>query len=281
VSEKLSVVAAIPNYNMAEGLASLIPQVLEQGYDEVYVLDDASTDDSITVAEAYKGELNLVRGRENVGAGANRNRIIDNIKDYKTIIHFIDADKSLDSPNNPDNARDVMPSYLRQGVGLVGGLVKRADGSIEPWNFGPVYSLNAFLTFQFALSLDRIKNRPQLAKTFQYLARVALKDWPDILKNPEPREVFWVMEGNMLIWSNIFKKLGGFDPKLHFGEIQDFAIRLEQKGIKRMFDPKFAVTHKHIDARGSQISSDTRDATLYMLRKYGIKQFVTGKVEAH
>ena len=43
---RLPVVAAIPNYNMARGLNTLLPQVTEQDYAAIFVLDDASTDDS-------------------------------------------------------------------------------------------------------------------------------------------------------------------------------------------------------------------------------------------
>lgn len=47
--ERLQVVAVVPNYNTADNLANLLPKVLQQGYDRVFVLDDGSTDHSVGV----------------------------------------------------------------------------------------------------------------------------------------------------------------------------------------------------------------------------------------
>ncbi|MDT5306680.1 MAG: hypothetical protein QOE48_2355, partial [Mycobacterium sp.] len=91
---QLPVVAAIPNFNMAESLRRLIPQVLAQRYDAVYVLDDASTDHSVDVANEYGRDVSVVQSLENRGAGANRNQIMDQVGD-EAIIHFIDADMDL------------------------------------------------------------------------------------------------------------------------------------------------------------------------------------------
>ena len=51
MAKQLPVVAAIPNYNMGEHLRVLLPQVLSQRYDDIFVLDDASTDDSVDVVQ--------------------------------------------------------------------------------------------------------------------------------------------------------------------------------------------------------------------------------------
>ena len=94
------VVAAIPNYNMAASLRELLPQVLAQSYDRVFVLDDASTDDTVDVVDSFGGDVTLVRSPQNRGAGANRNQIIDHVADG-TIIHFIDADMDLATTETP------------------------------------------------------------------------------------------------------------------------------------------------------------------------------------
>src|SRR5512146_381971 len=107
MSEKLPVVVAIPNYNMADSLTVLLPQVLLQDYDDVYVLDDASTDHSRDGAEVYKPDGRFVAGSENIGPGGNRSRIIDALS-RQAIIHFLDADMRLDSTGNPEIARDLM-----------------------------------------------------------------------------------------------------------------------------------------------------------------------------
>ena len=62
--KRLPVVAAIPNFNMAENLRNLIPQILAQRYDGVFVLDDASTDHSVDVVRDYRGEVRWCGARK-------------------------------------------------------------------------------------------------------------------------------------------------------------------------------------------------------------------------
>ena len=136
----LPVVAAIPNFNMGDSLRNLIPQVLAQGYDRVFVLDDASADNTVDVVADFGDEVTLVRSPENRGAGANRNQIIDQVDDG-AIIHFIDADMDLETAGIPTVARELFERYADRGVGLIGGLVSRNDGSQEPFNYGAVFSV--------------------------------------------------------------------------------------------------------------------------------------------
>lgn len=71
MSNSLPVIAAIPHYNMAPSASSLISQTLEQGYDQVYVLDDASQPDHIdNLADTFGSDITIVRGETNAGAGA-------------------------------------------------------------------------------------------------------------------------------------------------------------------------------------------------------------------
>lgn len=69
MTKHMPVVAAIPNYNMGHHLRLLLPQVLERGYDRVFVLDDGSTDDSVEVVNSFNGgAVRLVRAPQNQAA---------------------------------------------------------------------------------------------------------------------------------------------------------------------------------------------------------------------
>ena len=129
----LPVVAAIPNYNMAEYLLRLLPQVLAQGYQRVFVLDDASTDHTVDALREFGDAVTLVRSPRNQGAGRNRNQIIDHVDD-ETLIHFIDADMDLLTTDTASVIADLYARYAPVGVGVIGGLVRRADGTQEPYN---------------------------------------------------------------------------------------------------------------------------------------------------
>lgn len=268
----LSVVAAIPNFNMADGLRNLIPQVLAQGYDRVFVLDDASTDHTAEVVSDFGDDVTLVRSPENRGAGANRNQIIDHVDDG-VIIHFIDADMDLDTPEIPVVARELFERYAARGVGMIGGLVSRKDGSQEPLNYGPVFSVWGTLSGAYVV-VDRFRERPRAAAAMQRLVAPIAKDWPNILAPPTAAPAYWLHEGNMLVDSTVFRSLGGYDPILRCHEAQDLAIRLEKMGVNRQFDPSIRVIHHHIDVRGKNRSKWANEAVIYLIRKHGLVRFL-------
>jgi GT2 family glycosyltransferase len=273
MAKGLPVVAAIPNFNMGDSLGRLIPQVLAQGYDRVFVLDDASTDHTVDVVSDFGDDVHLVRNPENRGAGANRNQIIDQVEDG-AIIHFIDADMDLETAEIPTVARELFERYADRGVGLIGGLVSRKDGSQEPLNYGAVFSVWGTLSGAYVV-VDRYRERPRLAATMGRLAAPIAKDWPNILAPPIAAPAYWVHEGNMLVYSTVFRSLGGYDPILRSHEAQDLAIRLEKMGVKRQFDPRISVIHHHIDVRGKNRSKWENKAVVYLIRKHGLVRFLT------
>ena len=79
----------------------------------------------------------------------------------------------------------------------------------------------------------------------------------------------------MLVYSSVFRSVGGYDPMLRSHENQDLAIRLEKLGIKRQFDPSIRVVHHHIDVRGKNRNKWANKAALYLTRKHGLFRFVT------
>ncbi|MGE2733508.1 glycosyltransferase family 2 protein [Mycolicibacterium vaccae] len=270
------VVAAIPNFNMAGNLPRLLGQVLAQNYDAVFVLDDASTDDSEEVVRGFGGDVTFVRSRENRGAGANRNQIIDQVDDG-VLIHFIDADMELQTQDCANVARDLHARYAPRGVGLIGGLVTRADGVQEPHNYGAPFSLWGNVTSGFPLMIDRLSTRPALARTAERVTRPLAKDWPNLLEPPVPTETYWLHEGNLLIESSVLRSLGGYDPQLRSHEAQDLAIRLEASGLRRQFDPALHVLHHHIDVRGKSRGKWEYSAARYLIRKHGVYRWLTDR----
>jgi GT2 family glycosyltransferase len=274
MSKKLPVIAAIPNYNMGGSLRRLLPQVLAQYYDDVFVLDDASTDHSVEVVNEFGDGVKLVRSSENKGAGANRNQIIEHVRD-EAIIHFIDADMDLETPDTPAVAREVVERYADGRVGLIGGLVSRIDGSQEPGNYGPVLSLWGTATSNILLIIDRLRNKPRLAGAIQRMAEPMMRDWPDVLEPPAPTRAYCLHEGNMLTYSSLFRSVGGYDPMLRAHEIQDLAIRLEKIGVMRQFDPSIKVVHHHIDVRSKDRLKWQNKAMVYLIRKHGLFRFLT------
>jgi glycosyltransferase involved in cell wall biosynthesis len=274
MSKQLSVVAAIPNYNMGHHLEQLLPQLLDQGYDRIFVLDDGSTDDSVDVVKKFDKGVTLVRSPKNQGCTANRNQIIDQVDD-EALIHFIDADMDLVTSDTAAVARELAAQYADQGVGAIGGLVSRVDGSQEPYNYGPAFSLKTHLTAIPPL-IDRVRKNPRIARAVRRLSAPVMKYYPDVLASPRPAKAYWLHEGNLLIYSRVYKSIGGYDPLMRNHGAQDLAIRLEKRGIKRQFDPSIQVVHHYIDVRGKKRKKQQAESIRYLMRKHGIKHWLTG-----
>jgi glycosyltransferase involved in cell wall biosynthesis len=88
-----SIALCIPAYNAAAHLPALFASVRAQTvpFDEVWVYDDASTDDTAAVARRFGARL--VQGGANVGCSEGKNRLLAQVG--TAWVHFHDADDSL------------------------------------------------------------------------------------------------------------------------------------------------------------------------------------------
>ncbi|HSX00328.1 MAG TPA: glycosyltransferase [Patescibacteria group bacterium] len=265
------IVAAIPNYNMALSLKELLPNLIRQNYDQIVVLDDASSDDSVAVAKSFENVAVIV-GKANLGSGGNRNRILEIIpQTSEAIIHFIDADTTLDTTNTPEKINTV---FTDPAVIAMGGLVKNIDGSQFLWNWGDKFTPQAQLSMTLASKFSELMATDR-SKAEQYWKRFSalMKHTPNPFKEPAVRDVFWVSEANLMIRAHDFRDIGGFDPNLRVHDIFDIAVKLKLRNQTFRFDPSVIVTHKAIDVRGDDRQAEEQKAMLYLFRKYGLKLF--------
>lgn len=264
---KLPIIAAIPNYNMGEQLTELLPQLMTSGYDEIYVLDDASTDHSRDVTASVSGDIRFVGRSENKGAGSNRNQIIGALG-HDAIIHFLDADIRLDTERMAEVVADALPS---QSFGFVGGMAKTKDGMQTVWNYGPRQSLWSDMGAQVQARLEPLLlSDPTKAAKLKDRFATLTEDWPNPLSEPIRRRVFWTIEQNLVIDSRIFAGMGGFDESLREHGVQDLAIRMAKLGLDRFFDPSFSTTHKAVDVRLYNRLTAMMKAEAKIARKHGL-----------
>ncbi len=269
---KLPIVAAIANYNMAKELEHLLPQVVKQGYDEIFVLDDASTDNSREVVARFK-DVKLVAGEINKGAGANRNRIIGALK-HDALIHFLDADVDLETENTADLVQRVAPDGP---FGFVGGLIKTKAGVPMAWNYGSGPWLSSILSSHVQwLTFDR---RGKLSRGARRLFKDMLADWPSPDTQPKRREVYWCAEANLVVQRDTFARLGGFDEIYRETEILEFALRCREHGLKSYFDPLLRVRHTEGKVRPYNRNTLRIKETFQTSRKIGLKNWLKPKTE--
>lgn len=157
-----SVVAAVPNFDMAGQLRRLLPDLLHHGYDRIVVLDDGSTDDSAAVCRAFAPQVELVAEGHGTGAAGNRNRILQ-VVDGSEVIHFIDADMTLVSPSSADVVRRIARRSGPTSPIAFGGLFRRGDGSQDAFNCGPSHSVWTQFVYTIPVLVDRLRSRRALA----------------------------------------------------------------------------------------------------------------------
>jgi N-acetylglucosaminyl-diphospho-decaprenol L-rhamnosyltransferase len=273
------VVAAIPNYNMAGELERLLPDLAEQDYADIYVLDDASTDHSRDVVDEVarssdQNRIHFVPAEENRGAGAARNLILSQDLGRDSLIHFMDADTVPRTENIRAVANEVMPAT--EVVGFVGGLALNPKEQQNIWNYGPHQTMYSALGSQVQARFGSLAAQGNIAGAQKLRERFAplMTDWPNTLEAPKRRQIFWNIEQNLLIDSSVFARLDGFDERLREHEIQDLAIRMSHEGLKRYFDPLLAVQHTEAQVRNYNRLAEMLRAEWYIMRKHGLRQWL-------
>jgi len=105
----------IPNYNGEKTIGRCLDAAFRSTYAnfEVIVVDDCSTDNSISIIEKYPGRL--IRLGEHGGASKARNEGAGTSKGE--LLFFIDADCLL----QPDTLSKAVAAYRREGNGLIIG----------------------------------------------------------------------------------------------------------------------------------------------------------------
>lgn len=276
--EKLPIVAAIPNYNMAGSLQSLLPSLIAQDYDHIYVLDDASTDHSRDVVSEFGDIVTFVASSTNKGAGAARNLILKAIT-QPAIIHFIDADVRLETQHSPKIIRQLFSG--NESIGFIGGLVKTLDGKQSYWNYGERQTFGSMISSwgqSFLESIGHTHSRFEIIIRRYHL-------WPGLASRPNPtrlplrKTTFWVSEANFMIRSDVFKQLGGFDETIREHDIQTIAIHAQEAGFINYFDPSIAVTHLAVNVRHYFRLGVTIKTEAYLAKKYGFTTWLFSKAK--
>ena len=93
--QRLSIAVIIPTYNRAGFVAGAVESALGQTRrpDEVLVVDDGSTDDTLSILERYGPPVRVIRKNKNEGRSAARNTAL--IASRSDAVMFLDSDDLL------------------------------------------------------------------------------------------------------------------------------------------------------------------------------------------
>lgn len=249
-------IAAIPNYNHGESLVGLIDQLLSEDFDKIFVLDDASYDNSLALLKPYKNRVEIIKGPFNVGPAGNRNRIIPHLKPGD-IVMFVDADMKLVTTDIKPKIATLFKA--NPVVAMFGGGIQDKNGKPMTYNYGlhqsqfrhgvglTIEKITRFVHFKLFAKLIR-----PLAQKFTYNVEI-------LFFEPVERVVFGsVSEGHFYIRGDVFKKLDGFNENLRYHEGGEFGYRLRRAGHVIKFTPEVWTRHLEIHSRQSLRKSEAK-----------------------
>jgi len=233
--EKISI--AIVNWNTGKLLAQCLNSIVKLPEQEllgsVVVIDNASTDTSLTQAQPIahnNPSISIVRSGENLGFARANNSAIKRIQKENPSHHILLL--------NPDT--EMKPGSLRamhaaltthKDVGIVGPKLLNQDGTTQP-------SVRTFPSFTIlaALFLKLPRIFPNLTLWNTYMCT----DF-DYTKE---QVVDQVMGASFCIRNQVLTDIGLLDTRfwIWFEEV-DFALRAKQKGWKTLFTPTGEVVH--------------------------------------
>jgi GT2 family glycosyltransferase len=226
-----SVAIVIVSYNAGSFISACLESVLAQRRDvsmHVILVDNASTDDTVTRVRAAFPDVTVLEPGRNLGFAAGVNygaRHAD-----AEFVLLLNPDTRL-----RERAIDEIVGFARRhpGHGLYGGRTLRADGSLEPsscWGQPTLWSLA-----MFALGLTSLfpKNR--------WLDPESLGDW----QRDTMREVGVVTGCFLLTPKTVWDELGGMDERYFmYGEDVDLAMRARAKGYRPLLCPTAELIHE-------------------------------------
>jgi len=129
---RLTVSVLVPNYNQAELLPRQLDSVCGQtrSADEILVLDDGSTDDSVEIIARYEGKhphLRLLRNEVNRGLGFSMNRLLEEARcDF--LVSAAADDMLL--PQFLEKSMAALERYPQAGMCISEFVTSETDGTI-------------------------------------------------------------------------------------------------------------------------------------------------------
>ena len=203
----MQLTVVIPVYNRSSTLPGTLRSLLSQTRpaDEILVVDDGSTDDSVKVAESFGSLIRVIR-QANQGPSVARNRGL--IEAKGEWVHFFDSD-DLALPN----------LHAQQLAALE---ASQADIAYSPW-------LSCSISAKSIIPNNHVFQCYGLPKGD--LVRVLLTNWS-------------ILPICSLVRTSLARQVGGFLPDLRVGEDQLFFLRLLLAGAKAIHTPNTLVVYR-------------------------------------
>jgi hypothetical protein len=250
----------IVSYNSKNHLTQCLESIYTQEHNlnyEVIVVDNASTDASVSLVKERFPQVQLISNKVNLGFAKANNIGVEAVKgEY---ILFLNPDTVIQK-----NALKKMVNFMKENIdaGVVGPKLLNSDGSIQ-------FSCRRFYNFRTILF-----RRTLLGKVFpnsQLLKYHLMADW----NHNEVKEVDWVLAACLMTRRGILEKIGYFDEKykMYFEDV-DLCKRVKETGYKVYYYHDAVVVHHHQRESAQRFSIKTIwhiQSAIRFFNKYGWK----------
>jgi N-acetylglucosaminyl-diphospho-decaprenol L-rhamnosyltransferase len=221
----LDVAAVIVSYNVADLLVECIASLQADGVDEIVVVDNASSDDSVAVVRRAHPEVEVVALDRNLGFGSGVNRGVARTTAARVLVVNPDVVVHPGSTKTLVEALDADP-----GLAVVAPRIETTEGELYPSarTFPDMVDAagHAFLHFVWPSN--------------PFSRRYRMLDWD----HAERADVDWVAGTHFLVRREAWDAVGGFDESYFmYMEDVDLCWRLGRAGWRRGYEPSATVTH--------------------------------------
>lgn len=244
---RLSII--IVNYNTGELLRNCIDSVFSTTKDmpfDIWVVDNDSQDDSITMIKEYFPQVNVIENRTNIGFAKANNLAISRIKtDY---VLLLNPDTVI-----RDNAIEKVVKFMDKNpeVGIAGCRVLNEDGTLQ------LACRRSIPTP--GVAFFRLTGLSRLFPNSKTMAKYNLT----YLNSNEPYEVDAVSGAFLMIRRKVIEEIGLLDERFFmYGEELDWCLRTRKARWTVMYYPGAEIIHY----KGECSKSNSRKATFEFYR---------------
>lgn len=243
---------SIVNYNAGDYLLRCLESLRKIRTEvelEVFVVDNASSDDSIKKAQEKFPEFNFILNKENLGFGKAHNIVLKKAKTPYILVFNPDCEIV---PGTLSYMSKFMESNPRVGVSTC--RIEKADGSLD------MASHRGFPTPWASFLYLFLKNDRLYHLTDRDMTKV--------------HEVDSIVGAFMMLRKSTLEIVGYFDEDYFlYGEDIDLCFRIKEAGFKVMYAPGVKVLHIKGVSSGIKVHSQEETKASSPTRNLALNQF--------
>ena len=220
----------IVNYNTKKLTMDCIQSIMSANLAiqyEIYVVDNASTDDSVKQLKKAFPQISIIANQENVGFSKANNQAIRNTTGRYVLLLNSDT---IVYEDTLDTMANFMDKYL--DVGAAGCEVNLVDGSLDKACHRGFPSPEASFYYMIGLA-KKFPNNPKFNSYHK-----------SYMNMKEIHEIDCLVGAFMIVRREAIEQVGLLDEEFFmYGEDIDWCYRIKEAGWRIIYNPTVSITH--------------------------------------